>query len=201
MVGSAGRDRSTTRSAFNTATGGLRHRAVASGVLVLVLATVLAGCGSTSSVSPTQSLNAGLFAFSQRNYPEARADHNAVVRDDPNNTYGLKLLAWYDLGVLDQKLGRTVAAGSEYRAALAPDPKYTNALYNLAVLESPKDPIAVISLYREAYALSPRDPNVQWNLGLLLYSRGQVAEGRKFLNNAIRIDASLRARLPKSVKL
>jgi predicted small secreted protein len=113
MVGSAGRDRSTTRSACNTATGDLRHRAVASGVLVLVLAAVLAGCGSTSSVSPTQSLNAGLAAFGHGNCRQAGADSNAVIRDDPNNTGDLKLFARYHPGVLDQKFGRTVAARSE----------------------------------------------------------------------------------------
>lgn len=200
MVGSAGTDRSTARSAFNTATGDPRHRVVSSGVLVFALATSLAGCRSTSSVHPAQSLDAGPAAFTHENCRLARADSNTVIRDDPNNTYDLKLLAWYDLGVLDQKLGRTVAASSEYGVALTLDPKYTIALYDLAVLESSQVPMAAVSLDRRACALPARTER-SVEPGTAVFSGGKVIEGRKYLNNTIRADAFLRAGLPKNVTL
>jgi tetratricopeptide (TPR) repeat protein len=176
--------------------------AVAVGVVVLASTLALASCGS-STVAPTppQSLNAGLVAFSQGNYSQARADYEAVLGKDPSNRYGLNKIAWYDLGVLDQRIGRAAAAISEYRQALVLDPKYTNALYNLAILQTLRDPSNAISLYEQALATAPKNPNIQWNLGLLLYKRGHVAKGRALLKSALKISPSLRSKLPKDVTL
>jgi tetratricopeptide (TPR) repeat protein len=179
-----------------------RLRAVAVGVVVFALTLTLASCSSSPAVlTPTQSLNAGLVAFSQANYSQARADYEAVLQKDPSNKYGLNKIAWYDLGVLDQRLGRAAAASSEYKQALVLDPKYTSALYNLAILETLSDPSHAISLYEQALATSPKDPNIQWNLGLLLYNRGHLARGRALLKSALKISPSLRSKLPKHVKL
>jgi Tfp pilus assembly protein PilF len=179
-----------------------RFCVVAVGVVVLAMSLALASCSSSPAVlTPTQSLNAGLVAFSQASYSQARADYEAVLHKDPSNKYGLNKIAWYDLGVLDQKIGRAAAARSEYRQALVLDPRYTSALYNLAILQTPKDPSNAISLYEQALATSPKDPNVQWNLGLLLYNRGHLAKGRALLKSALKISPSLTRKLPKDVTL
>ncbi|MGA8295786.1 MAG: tetratricopeptide repeat protein [Acidimicrobiales bacterium] len=167
----------------------------------LALALTLSSCGSHAALTPPELLNAGITAFTQGNDSQARADYQKVIKHDPKNTYGLDKIAWYDLGVLDQKLGNTSSARSEYQQALLIDPKYTNALYNLAVLETPTNPSNAIALYREDLAISPKDPNIRWNLGLLLYKSGNVAAGRAFLKSAIRIDPSIAVKLPKDVKL
>ncbi len=179
-----------------------RLRAVAVGVVALALALTLASCSSSpAALTPSESLNAGLVAFSQANFSQARADYEAVLQNDPGNKYGLNKIAWYDLGVLDQRIGRAAEASSEYQQALVLDPKYTSALYNLAILQTLKDPSNAISLYEQALATSPKDPNIQWNLGLLLYNRGHLAKGRALLKSAMKISPSLKSRLPKHVKL
>ena len=165
------------------------------------LALTLAGCGSKAALTPPQKLDAGIAAFSQGNYNEARSDYKAVLKDDPSNKYGLNKIAWYDLGVLDQKAGDAAAARSEYQQALLIDPKYPNALYNLAVLETSTSPANAVSLYRQALALAPTNPNIRWNLGLLLYRRGHTAQGVALLKSAIKIDPGIAVKLPKDVKL
>jgi tetratricopeptide (TPR) repeat protein len=142
-----------------------------------------------------------LAAFLTRNYPLARADYKAVLKEDPTNKYRLDKIAWYDLGVLDQKLGDRSAARSEYAQALKLDPKYVDALYNMGVLETSTDVSVAINLYRRALALAPKSPDIRWNLGLLLYDTGHVAQGRVLLKSAIELSPSIAARLPKNVTL
>lgn len=167
----------------------------------LAFALIVSSCGSHAALTPAELLNAGITAFAQGNDNQARTDYKKVIQRDPRNTTGLDKIAWYDLGVLDQKLGNESSARSEYQQALLIDPKYTNALYNLAVLETPANPANAIALYRQDLAVSPNDPNIRWNLGLLLYKTGDVAAGRAFLKSAIRIDPSIAVKLPKDVKL
>lgn len=182
--------------------GGGRVVPVAAAV---VIAAALAGCSpSTSpppSLTPPQLLSAGISAAAKGNSDQSRADYQAVIQHDPSDRYGVNSLAWYDLGVLDQKEGHLRAAHSEYQYALNLDPKSVHALYNLAVLETTSDPVGAVSLYRKVLTLRPNDPNSQWNLGLLLYRSGQVAEGRMLLNSAIKLAPSLAKKLPSGVTL
>jgi tetratricopeptide (TPR) repeat protein len=170
-------------------------------IVALAGAMTLASCGSHAALTMAQRLNAGLDAYTAGNYTQARSDYEQVIRQDPSNKDGLDQVAWYDLGVLDQKLGNYAAARSDYQQVLLLDPKYVNALYNLAVLEAPKDPSGAISLYQQALVLAPTNPDIPWNLGLLLYAAGDVAQGRKYLKIAIKLDPAIASRLPKNVTL
>lgn len=170
-------------------------------VAVVSSALVLGGCGSKSALTPLQRLSAGLSAYGKGNYNQARSDYRKVLGQIHNNADELQQDAWFDLGVLDQKLGNNTEASSEYHRALQIDPNFTDALYNLATLVAARNPTSAISLYRRALRNSPSDASVQWNLGLLLYSAGQIKQARALLRSAIRIDPSFTSRLPKNVKL
>lgn len=171
--------------------------------LCVVASLTLSACSSskTPSGSPQTLLNDGVAAANAGNLSQARIDYQAVVKADPTNKDELEQIAWFDLGVIDQKEGNASAAQSEYQQALVLDPKYTNALYNLAVLETTANPQNAINLYQQVLALAPKDPNSMWNLGLLLYRTGQVTQGRTYLNQAIALAPSLASKLPAGVTL
>jgi Tfp pilus assembly protein PilF len=199
MINLAGDNSPRTRSLRRTP--GNHGRVISMCVVALGTTLILGGCGSKAALTPGQRLNAGIAAFSESNFSQARSDYKEVIKNDPSNSHGLNKIAWYDLGVLDQQLGHTQAANSEYQQALLIDPRYPNALYNLAVLDTSSNPSRAINLYRRALVLTPANPNIRWNLGLLLYKTGHVIEGRALLKSAIKIDPGIAVKLPKGVKL
>lgn len=135
------------------------------------------------------------------NDTQARADYQAVIAKDVGNKLGLAKVAWYDLGVLDQRLGQSTNAEAEYQQAVELDPSYTSALYNLATIETTTDPKGAIQLYQQILSIEPDNPNSEFNLGLLLYDNGQIAQGRADLNKAIAAAPSLASRVPSGVSL
>jgi tetratricopeptide (TPR) repeat protein len=177
-----------------------RRRLIVGVLLVLALGLMLAACGTKASLTPAQRLNAGLAASERGNDRLARTDYENVLKQ-PRSNKGLNKIAWYDLGVLDQKLGNTSAAISEYQQAILIDPKYTFALFNLGILETRTNSSAAISFYLRALATAPENAGIRWNLGLLLYQTGHLAQGRSYMQSAIRIDPAYATRLPKGVRL
>ncbi len=185
----------------------------------IMAATVLAGLGigatacsksssppttTTTTISkgtPKQLLSQGISAQSSGNLTKARNDYSAIIALDPQNHSGDNLYAYYNLGVIDQDLGHLAAAETEYETALQINPRYLNAMYNLAVAETTTSPPAAIVQYKQLLKLKPHDINSTYNLGLLLYDSGRVTQARVLLKQAIHLDSSLKAKLPKNVKL
>jgi tetratricopeptide (TPR) repeat protein len=170
------------------------------------LALGLSACSSSPATTPPattpkQLLNAGITAQASGNITVARNDYAAVIAQDPQNKTGYDLYAYYNLGVIDQTQAHLEAAETEYQSALAIDPKYYNAMYNLAVAETTTAPQSAIAQYRQLLRIKPRDINSTYNLGLLLYDTGHLAQGRVLLKQAIALDPALRAKIPKTVKL
>ena len=171
-----------------------------------------AACSASSSPTTTTTtaarantpkllFNEGIKAQDAGNPVAARNDYSAVIALDPQNHAGENLYAYYNLGVIDQDSNHLQAAETEYATALQINPKYLNAIYNLAVAETTTSPQAAVAQYRLLLTLKPRDINSTYNLGLLLYDTGKVAQGRVLLKQAIRLDSALSAKLPKNVKL
>ena len=161
------------------------------------------GSQTTTSIAntPKALLSEGISAQAHGDLATARNDYAAIIALDPQNSSGDNLYAYYNLGVIDQTLGRIQAAETEYRSALQIDPKYLNAMYNLAVAESTNAPLSAIAQYEALLKLKPKDINSTYNLGLLLYNTGRVVAARTLLRQAIALDPALRQKLPKNVKL
>lgn len=172
---------------FST-TAKLRRRAgwLALGVSIAVL---VAACGTqnTSSQAPDP-LQAGLKAQLEGKTNDAIRDYQLVLQKDPHNKF-----AYYNLGLIDQLAGRNDAAELKYRTALQTDPDFAPALYNLAILRTGPAPEEAVALYRHVIALRPGDPSAHLNLGYLLISLKQVAEGKAELDRAVALNPALAA--------
>jgi tetratricopeptide (TPR) repeat protein len=109
---------------------------------------------------------------------------------DPRNKF-----AYYNLGLIDQQAGNNVAAEKEYRQALSLDANFDRAMFNLAILRTPADPNEAATLYRKVIAIDPNWAGAHLNLGFVLISTGQSAEGRSELDRAVAIDPTLAPRV------
>lgn len=126
----------------------------------------------------------------------ALRDFNAILAISSNKNDDL--LAEYDIGVVQQRLGKTSAAFSAYKDALAINPDYRSALYNVAVLETTPSPTTAAAYYKRLLKVDPHDANVDFNYGLLLDSMGQKTAGNAEIQAALKIDPSLASRLPST---
>ena len=169
--------------------------------LVLGAGLVSAGCSNgppAASAPPAAQSNglvrAGLHAQAHGQLAMAMTDYEAASIKDPTNKY-----AYYDMGVIYQDRGDGGDAQSAYHRSLLADPNYKPALFNLAVLVTPTDPVQAKALYDQLLSLNPDDPNVNFNLGLLLISQNQLSQGHADLAKAIQLDPALRSRVPAGI--
>lgn len=166
-------------------------------VVALGAALVLSGCGGSGAKSTTSAGNAaslvqqGLAKEKAGDVAGARALFEQAATADPANKY-----AQYNLGYIDQSLNATDKAIKEYRAALALDPRFEPALYNLAIVLTSSNPAEAVSLYQQAVAVNALDASAQLNLGLLLIAQGDSAGGNEHLQAAVKLNPSLASRTP-----
>jgi tetratricopeptide (TPR) repeat protein len=165
------------------------------GLLAVVGATLIAGCGSSAAQSDSQqassALSAGLLAQNQGKTQEAIDDYNKVLAHDPHNKY-----AFYNLGLIDQQAGRNTAAETKYRSALTIDPQFEPALFNLAILRTAPSPAEAENLYRQVIGLDAKNAAAHLNLGFVLKSAGRNAEATAEFAKAVALDPQLSSRLP-----
>lgn len=162
--------------------------------LLTLLLLVTAACGgrpATEAQRANDLVNAGLRAQTAGRMTEAADDYHKALALDPRNTF-----AYYDLGVIDQAAGRNASAELEYRTTLQFDPNFVNALYNLAVLRTQVAPTEAVDLYRQAIAAMPKYAAAHLNLGFLLISMGQKAEGKAELDRAVELYPAFVSRIP-----
>lgn len=155
-------------------------------------ALLLSACGSSPSASQSvaQNLTAGIAAQNAGNYASATQYYNKVLASDPKNATAL-----YDLGDVDQLQNLLSAAKTEYLHALAIDPNFLSAMYNLATLEASTSPNDARVLYEQIIKLSPRYAAAHFNLGYVLLSLGQRSAGLAQINEGVRLDPSLKSRV------
>jgi len=181
--------------------------AVAAGVAGIALVASACGSSGTPAASPTTSTSAsnataveaklisgGLTALKEGNTTAAQSDFAAAFTIVPTS-----YIAAFDLGVADADLGKTAAAKAAYEKSLAIDPTYRSALFNLGVLLTPTDPSEAIATYERLEKSDPNDPDVEFNLGLLLEDHGQRPAGEVQLGDALKIQPSLKTRIPKGI--
>lgn len=126
----------------------------------------------------------------------ARDRYVQIIKLDPLNQY-----AYYDVGVVYQSDGQNSAAASAYEKALAINPGYVPALFNLAGIDAATSGPTAVALYEILEQLNPKNPAPYFNLGLLYIHMGQKAVGESQLAKAVQLDPALSSRIPANVVL
>ena len=167
------------------------------GVLVALSLTAAACSGSsTPSGTPAQLLQKGINAESAGNYDLALTYYQAVLAKQPSN-----IDAIYDIGTVYQTRHQNTQAATWFRRAISVNPNFAPALYDLGIIVAATNPAGAIPLFQQAVDAQPTNANAWFNLGVLQYRQGQVAQGRASLERAISLNAALRAQVPPDVKL
>lgn len=184
--------RATSHHRRNGARARRWARALGVGAVGVTSALLLSACGSggSSTQSIDQDLTAGIAAQNAGNYASASADYEKVLALDKTNATAL-----YDIGDVDQLQNLDADARARYLAALAVDPNFISAMYNLATLEANTTPNSARVLYQQIIRLQPSYADAHFNLGYVLLSLGQKAAGLAQINEGIRLDPSLRSRV------
>jgi tetratricopeptide (TPR) repeat protein len=181
-----------------------RRSFVAAPFVLGALALIASACGSSPATStgttvPSGSasslLAAGLAAQKAGNVSVAVADYKQVIALAP--TASTASFADYDLGYIAQvEQGDTAAAATYYRSALAINPNFVNALYNLAIILTTSQPADAVSDYQQVIALSPSNADAHLNLGFIYSSQGKKALAHAQFTKATALDPSLASRIP-----
>lgn len=137
-------------------------------------------------------LKRGLAAHVAGDNEKALDLYNDVLEADKDNKFAL-----YNIGLIRQNTGDTAEAEKLYRQVVAIDPNYAPALFNLAVLEFEQgNNEEAIALYRRVIAITPDDANAHLNLGFALKAVGNQKEGNQELATAVKLNPSLKSRIP-----
>jgi tetratricopeptide (TPR) repeat protein len=92
------------------------------------------------------------------------------------------------LGAAYLRLGQSDRAQSEFLAALEIDPKYEEALFNLALLEMESDVSKAFSLLQKAIDIDPQYAEAHRELGVLFQKEGNLVEAEYHLRRALELD-------------
>jgi tetratricopeptide (TPR) repeat protein len=181
------------------------RRVVLTGVAVMGLAATLTSCSSgssssSSSGSPQSQLAQGIAESRASNYTQAQHLFGAIIAN-PSASKPLKSLAFYNLGVIHQSIGPLRTTLIDYLNAVRLNPKFTSAWFNLAVAETRVNSQLAVDYYNKILVLKPGDANSLFNSGLILYARGNHAEGASRIKTAIAKVPALAKRVPPTVKL
>jgi tetratricopeptide (TPR) repeat protein len=135
---------------------------------------------------------AALLQEKYQDFQGAARTYQRVLELEPKNK-----LAWYNLGVLAQRDGRTAEARGAYDKALKIDPKYASALYNEAVLLKASDTDQAVRLLKRAIAASPRAATAHLQLGWILTQKKHDDEAEDEFRSAVAADPSLYSQVPE----
>jgi Tfp pilus assembly protein PilF len=92
------------------------------------------------------------------------------------------------LGAAYLRLGQSDRAESEFKVALEIDPKYEEALFNLALIEMESDLGKAFSLLRKAIDIDPQYAEAHRELGVLFQKEGNLEEAEYHLRRAWELD-------------
>jgi tetratricopeptide (TPR) repeat protein len=121
--------------------------------------------------------------------------YEKAIAEEPRNAVAL-----YDLGDLDQiALHDGAAAEAEYGRALVVDPRFIDARFNLAILETAGHPQTAIAAYEKIIDLDASDADAYLNLGFLLRATGKAAAAAAAMHKALTLDPALRSRIGQAI--
>lgn len=125
----------------------------------------------------------------------AAALYSKAIAEDPTSAVAL-----YDLGDLDQiALHESAAAETEYGRALAIDPRFVDARFNLAILESTDHPRSAIASYDTIIGFDASDADAYLNLGYLLRTVGKTTASAAAFHKAVTLDPALKSRMSEPI--
>ena len=170
-----------------------RSRLVARTLLAALLIVGVVACSSKSEAQQaSDALQSGLQAQAAGKLDQAATNYKECLKHDQTNKYCL-----YDLGTIAQTQKSAFAAENYFRLALASDPNFAVAVFNLAILRTQAGaPTEAVTLYRQYVKLMPNDAAGHLNLGLLLNQTGNATEGAAEIAEALRLDPGFSSRLP-----
>lgn len=166
---------------------------LARGLLLVLLALVLAGCGLFGGGAKSEAdlsadaLNRGLKAHNAGNYDEATTAYFEALFHDSKNRF-----AYFNLGQIAQTQKKPAVAEGYYRSALDIEARFGPALFNLAIIRNDAGAkTEAIDLYRQDIQADPNNAAAYYNLGLLLRDTGATAEANQMFQKAQQLDAKL----------
>lgn len=171
-------------------------RIVAGTACCLIGGMLLAACGGASLTAlqrANRDLNSGLAAQHRNDLATATIDYQKVLALYPHDLYAL-----YDLGTVEQTLGQNGAAAVDYRDVIARLPYFGegDAMYNLAIIYSTGDKTQAAALFAQLVNKYPRSAASHFRFGELLLKMGKAKLGDQQINEAIKLDPSLKAEAP-----
>ncbi len=168
-------------------------------VVVATLAGAVSACSSGPSApqgSATQLLEDGLSAQHDGNLDLALADYQAVLSKEPSDVDAI-----FDVGTIYQARSQNSQAATWYERALKLQPNLSQALYNLAIIDTSSNPTEAVSLYQEDITVDASNASAWFNLGVILYRQGQQTDGRADIKHAISLNPALSSYVPSDINL
>lgn len=157
---------------------------------MLILALLLAGCGSGSEPEAGGDaqvlLTSGQNALNSGDYNQAVADFTASVEANPS------LDGYFGLGNAYTRLGQLSDAQQAYEKALEINPNHTATLSNLGVAYYQLGRLnEAQESFQKALALSPGDAETHYLLGATYIQEGETAAAEEALQRALEINPNL----------
>jgi Tfp pilus assembly protein PilF len=162
---------------------------------VAALSLGIAACSKGNDTEQAaEKLASALDAHQEGRLDDAVELYKEVLDLDPQSKF-----AYYNLALIHQTRGSNALARREYRGALAIDPEFVPALFNLAILQTREDSTEAIGLYRHILQIRPDDASTHLNLGFLLIDTGDEKGGQAELEEAVALDPTLASRIPEGI--
>lgn len=184
-------------------------RAIALPAAVMIIGLAAAGCsgispgaepatsgatGASASVNAGHSdvtrvaalLQVGIQRANQKDLAGAATTFQDVLAINPGNVYAL-----YNLGVIDQAVGKSAEAIGYYKMAIRVSAKYTPAMYNMAILLERPDPQQALNLYQQIVSINPQASTAYLRMAFVQAEMGQHSAAQVSYARAIAIDPSL----------
>lgn len=150
--------------------------------------------GASASVNAGQSdvtrvaalLQVGIQRANQKDWAGATTTFQDVLAINPGNVYAL-----YNLGVIDQTVGNSPEAIGYYKMAIRVSPKYTPAMYNMAILLEKPDPQRALALYQQIVSINPQASTAYLRMAFVQAELGDHSAAQVSYAKAIAIQPNL----------
>jgi tetratricopeptide (TPR) repeat protein len=177
-------------------------------IWLIMVGLAMTGCGSgtskhTSSAqssssssdqvtsgSATTLIETGIAQATAKQYQQAETTFRDVLVLSPGNKF-----AWYNLGLIAQVQNRASEAIADYSKAIASDPTYTPAMYNMAILMEATNLHAALALYQRTTRINPKAATAFLRESFVYARLGDKASAAQARARAVALDPSL-ARIP-----